>query len=37
MGFIENLLPVTAGNIVGENVFVAFVYWLIYRRDSSNN
>ena len=37
MGFIENLLPVTAGNIVGESVFVAFVYWLIYRRDSSNN
>lgn len=27
-----NLVPVTAGNIVGGSVFVALVYWLIYIR-----
>jgi len=31
-GFASNLVPVTLGNIVGGGVFVALVYWLIYRR-----
>ena len=31
-GMIHNLVPVTAGNIVGGSVFMALVYWLIYRR-----
>jgi formate transporter len=30
--FLGNLIPVTLGNIVGGSVFVALVYWLIYRR-----
>lgn len=28
----ENLVPVTLGNVLGGGVFVAFVYWMIYRR-----
>lgn len=28
---IVNLVPVTAGNIIGGSVLVALVYWLIYR------
>jgi formate transporter len=31
--FLNNLLPVTLGNIVGGSVFVALVYWFIYLRD----
>jgi len=31
-GVLGNLVPVTAGNIVGGSVFVALVYWVIYRR-----
>jgi formate/nitrite transporter FocA (FNT family) len=31
-GLVHNLVPVTAGNIVGGAVFVALVYWLIYVR-----
>ncbi|MDX6749418.1 formate/nitrite transporter family protein [Geminicoccaceae bacterium 1502E] len=31
-GMASNLVPVTAGNIVGGGVFVALVYWLCYRR-----
>ncbi len=31
-GFLANMIPVTAGNIVGGSVFVALVYWLIYLR-----
>lgn len=27
-----NLLPVTLGNMVGGGVFVALIYWMIYRR-----
>ena len=30
---IDNLLPVTIGNIVGGGVLVAAVYWFIYLRD----
>jgi formate transporter len=31
-GYAHNLLAVTIGNIVGGAVFVAGVYWLMYRR-----
>jgi formate/nitrite transporter FocA (FNT family) len=31
-GLIANLIPVTAGNIVGGAGFVALVYWLVYIR-----
>jgi formate/nitrite transporter len=31
-GMLGNLGPVIAGNIVGGSVFVALVYWVIYRR-----
>ena len=34
-GFLANMIPVTAGNIVGGSVFVAGVYWIIYRRGKS--
>jgi formate/nitrite transporter len=30
-GLVRNLIPVTAGNIVGGGLFVAGVYWLCYR------
>ena len=30
---INNLLPVTLGNILGGSVFVALFYWFIYLRD----
>jgi len=30
-GLLGNMIPVTAGNIVGGSVFVALVYWVIYR------
>jgi formate/nitrite transporter len=30
-GFVQNLVPVTLGNIVGGAVFVAAVYFLVYR------
>ena len=32
--FIENLVPVTLGNIVGGSVFVALIYYVIYVRGS---
>ena len=32
VGFINNLLPVTLGNIVGGSVFVGLTYWFIYLR-----
>ncbi|MBT8113157.1 MAG: formate/nitrite transporter family protein [Gammaproteobacteria bacterium] len=32
MDFLNNLVPVTLGNIVGGGVFVALVYWAIYLR-----
>jgi formate/nitrite transporter FocA (FNT family) len=31
-GYLVNLAVVTAGNIIGGGVLVAFVYWLVYRR-----
>jgi formate/nitrite transporter FocA (FNT family) len=30
MALLANLLPVTAGNIVGGGMLVALVYWLAY-------
>lgn len=32
MGLINNLIPVTLGNIVGAGVFVALAYWISYRK-----
>lgn len=32
---IANLVPVTAGNVVGGSVFVALIYWVIYIRGRS--
>ena len=32
IGFVENLIPVTLGNLVGGAGMVGLVYWLIYRR-----
>lgn len=32
--FINNLLPVTLGNIVGGSIMVAGAYWLVYKKDS---
>jgi formate/nitrite transporter FocA (FNT family) len=29
---LANLVPVTAGNIIGGSVFVALTYWLVYIR-----
>jgi formate/nitrite transporter FocA (FNT family) len=29
--FIDNLIPVTLGNILGGVVFVAFAYWFVHR------
>jgi len=30
---LNNLIPVTLGNIVGGGIFVGAVYWLVYVRD----
>jgi formate/nitrite transporter FocA (FNT family) len=30
-----NLLPVTAGNLVGGGVLVGAIYWFIYRRNAA--
>jgi formate transporter len=35
-GFVDNLIPVTLGNIVGGSVLVALVYHTIYRRNPAN-
>jgi formate transporter len=35
-GFIDNLIPVTLGNVVGGSVLVALVYYIIYRRQPAN-
>jgi formate transporter len=32
---LANLLPVTAGNIVGGGILVGAIYWFIYRRGSN--
>ena len=33
--FLDNLLPVTIGNVIGGAVMVGAVYWLVYLRDTS--
>jgi formate transporter len=33
MGIVNNLLPVTLGNIVGGSVFIGLVYWLAFMRN----
>ncbi|GAM55009.1 formate efflux transporter [Vibrio ishigakensis] len=34
MGFVmNNLIPVTLGNIIGGGVFVGMYYWMVYLRD----
>jgi formate transporter len=30
---LNNLIPVTLGNIIGGGLFVGMWYWLIYLRD----
>lgn len=38
MGFIvNNLIPVTIGNIIGGGVFVGMWYWMIYLRDEDKH
>ena len=32
LGFAQNLVPVTLGNIIGGAVFVALAYYIVYRR-----
>lgn len=32
--FVNNLIPVTIGNIIGGAVLVAAVYWIVFLRDS---
>jgi formate/nitrite transporter len=31
--FINNLIPVTLGNIVGGAIFVAMIYWYVYLKE----
>lgn len=31
--FVNNLIPVTLGNIVGGSVFVALIYWFVYIKN----
>ncbi|MEE8120270.1 MAG: formate/nitrite transporter family protein, partial [Anaerolineales bacterium] len=31
---VNNLLPVTIGNIIGGSIFVAAVYWSIFLRNT---
>lgn len=35
-GFINNLLPVTLGNIIGGGVMVGAVYWFVYLRKGAS-
>ena len=34
MGLMNNLLPVTLGNIVGGSFFVGLIYWFIYLKEA---
>ena len=34
--FINNLIPVTLGNIVGGSLFVAGIYWFVYIKNDTN-
>jgi formate transporter len=33
---INNLIPVTLGNIIGGSIFVGFAYWLAYLYGKKN-
>ena len=33
---VDNLIPVTIGNIIGGSVFVALLYWSVYQRKERN-
>ncbi|QSX05636.1 formate/nitrite transporter family protein [Sedimentibacter sp. zth1] len=33
---INNLVPVTLGNIIGGGIFVGFIYWFIYLKEDKN-
>jgi formate transporter len=35
--FVNNLIPVTIGNMIGGVFFVALVYWVIYLRNKGRN
>jgi len=35
-GYVNNLIIVTAGNVIGGGVLVALVYWLVYGRRSDS-
>jgi formate transporter len=35
-GLLNNIVPVTLGNIVGGSVFVGAIYWLAYLRNNRN-
>ena len=35
-GFVNNLIPVTIGNIIGGAVFVAAIYWMIFLRPAKS-
>jgi formate/nitrite transporter FocA (FNT family) len=35
-GLVANLIPVTAGNIIGGGVLVGLVYWFVYLRPSAD-
>jgi formate/nitrite transporter FocA (FNT family) len=34
--FVNNLIPVTIGNIIGGAVFVAAIYWVVFLRDKKS-
>ena len=34
--FVNNLIPVTIGNIIGGAVLVAAVYWSVFLRNKDN-
>lgn len=36
IGFINNLIPVTLGNLMAGTLFVAAAYWLAFRQERSN-
>ena len=35
--FVQNLFPVTLGNLVGGTIMVAGVYWFVYLRRPPKN
>jgi formate/nitrite transporter len=35
--FLDNLVPVTIGNVIGGAVLVALVYWYVYRRGATDS